>query len=388
MQVRSSGPLSPGLVLGEGVQLRPVNSLVLYRELTKDAPARSRLKGGERTMAVRALGLLALLIAAPAEAGKPFDVHGLIIGDEGARYLKGVPTLDLQQQRGAVQLRSLGFYNNRPVFAVAIFNGGQEPVNIGLEDIHVVAAGSPLRVFSVEELERQAKRKAWWSKFGTALLGGLSAGLAANQRSTYRGTISGPYGTYSVHASYPSLAGQLQADRIQANTMWSVAAIQYQLDQTIAMVNNHVVQRTTVDPGASYAGLVVLDKLKTGKPPFEIRLDVDWNGERYPFAYLIQKPGRPVPEPYSGMLAANAKPRALSTRFAAPLKAQEAGAQSANANVDEVEGAIYLRSGAVKIPAETSSGYCLKTPPRYVGTGSVDYPAISGGLPRCKAAAD
>jgi hypothetical protein len=49
------------------------------------------------------------LLSTPALAGdKPFDVHGLIVGNEGARYLKGVPTLDLQQQRGAVQIRSRG----------------------------------------------------------------------------------------------------------------------------------------------------------------------------------------------------------------------------------------------------------------------------------------
>ena len=65
-------------------------------------------------MAVRALGFCALLlVASAAQAGKPFDVHGLIVGNEGARYLKGVPTLDLQQRRGAIQLRSLGLLTMR-----------------------------------------------------------------------------------------------------------------------------------------------------------------------------------------------------------------------------------------------------------------------------------
>ena len=267
-------------------------------------------------MIVRALTLSGLLLlAAPAVASKPFDVHGLIIGNEGARYVKGVPTLDLQQQRGAIQLRSLGFYKNRPIFAIAFYNAGPEPWNIGLEDIHAVVNGEALRVFPVEELERQEKQKAWWSQFGMALLGGLSAGLSASQRDHYHSTISGPYGSYSVHSSYPSLAGQLRADAISADTAFGIAAIQYQLDRTIELINDHVVQRTTVDPGASYAGLIVMDKLKKGDPPFELHLDVDWNGERYPFAYVMQKPGRPVPAQYSAMLAAKAKPRALSARL-------------------------------------------------------------------------
>lgn len=336
-------------------------------------------------MSVRISALCALvLFATPAEAGKPFDIHGLIVGNEGARYVKGVPTLDLQQQRGAIELRSLGFYNNRPVFAIAFYNAGPDPVNIGLEDIHATSNGSPLRVFPVEELERQAKHKAWWTQFGLALLGGVSAGLAASSRDTYRSTISGPYGTYTVHSSFPSLAGQLQADRIQTDTAYGIAAIQYQLDRTIELINDHVVQRTTIDPGSSYAGLLILDKLKAGDPPFELHLDVDWNDERYPFAYVMQKRGRPVPERYAAMLAEHAKPRARTAAFSAHASQDAGPAPLMSAAVKNMpEGTIRLPSGAVKIPAKTTSGYCLKAPRDYMGTGDENFPAITGAMPRC-----
>jgi hypothetical protein len=334
-----------------------------------------------RTVSVVAL----LVIATPALAGSPFDIHGLIVGNEGARYVKGVPTLDLQQQRGAIQLRSFGFYNNRPMFAIAFFNAGPDPVNIGLEDIHVTTNGTPLRVFTVQELERQAKQKAWWTQFGMALIGGIGAGVAASQRSTYHSTISGPYGSYHVHASYPSLTGQWQAAAIQADTITAIAAIQYQLDQTLDMVNNHVVQRTTVDPGESYAGLIVLDKLKTGNPPFEMHLDVDWNGERYPFAYVLQKPGKPVPDQYAAMLAANSKPKRAS--FSSANVAAASGAVRAPhaqlAKKDE-KGLIFTRSGVVMVPSKTTSGYCLRVPDGYVSTGTEDYPIISRARPLCK----
>ena len=336
-------------------------------------------------MSVRVVALCgALLFATSAQAGKPFDIHGLIVGNEGARYVKGVPTLDLQQTRGAIELRSLGFYNNRPMFAIAFYNAGPEPVNIGLEDIHVTSNGEALRVFPVEELERQAKHKAWWSQFAIAMLGGVSAGLAASQRNTYHSTITGPYGTYSVHASYPSLAGQLQAENISLNTAWSIAAIQYQLDRTIDLINDHVVQRTTIDPGSTYGGLIIMDKLKRGDPPFEMHLDVDWNGERYPFAYVMQKPGRAVPERYAAMLAERSKPRALNAMFAKPSDASAGPSFATRAtSAKAVEGAVYLASGAVKIPAKTKSGYCLKAPDGYVATGAVDTPVITAALPRC-----
>jgi hypothetical protein len=309
------------------------------------------------------------------------------VGNEGARYVKGIPTLDLQQHRGAIQLRSLGFYNNRPIFAIGFYNAGLEPVNIGLEDIHASVSGDPLTVFPVEELERQAKHKAWWTQFGMALLGGVSAGLASSRRDHAYGTITGPYGTYSIHTSYPSLAGQLQADRITTDTAWGIAAIQYQLDRTIELINDHVVQRTTVDPGSTYGGLIVLDKLKKGDPPFELHLDVDWNGERYLFAYVMQKPGQPVPERYSAMLASKAKPRARNALFSAPLPpstpARGSPASGYAAMTTPVAGAIYLSSGTIKIPAKTASGYCLKARDDYVATGAKDYPVITRALPRC-----
>jgi hypothetical protein len=335
-------------------------------------------------MSFRALGACALLLlATPAQAGKPFDVHGLIIGNEGARYVKGVPTLDLQQQRGAIELRSLGFYNNHPMFAIAFYNAGPEPMNIGLEDIHAAANGTQLRVFPVEELERQAKHKAWWSQFAIAMLGGVSAGLSASRRDTYHSTITGPYGTYTLNASYPSLAGQLQAENISLNTAYSIAAIQYQLDRTIELINDHVVQRTTIDPGSTYGGLIIMDKLKQGDPPFELHLDVDWNGERYPFAYVMQKPGRPVPDRYNPMLAEHAKPRALNAMFAGHAAQSDAAPQPAYAPPKKVDGAIFLSSGVVKIPAKTASGYCLKAPDDYVATGAANSPVITGALPRC-----
>lgn len=334
-----------------------------------------------------------LLLATPVHAAKPFDVHGLIIGNEGARYVKGVPTLDLQQRLGAVQLRSFGFLNNRPMFAIAFYNAGQEPVNIGPENIHVTANGQPLTIFTVEELQRQAKNDAFWNKFALAMAGGLGAAAAASQRSTYSSTLSTPYGTYRYHSSYPSIYGQLQADRISTDTAWGMAAIQHQLDATLERLDDHVVQRTTIDPGQSYAGRIILDKLKKSDPPFELRFDVDWNGERYSFAYVFHRPGRAVPAQYSGMLAANAKPKLFVTRFdprtgesmasgTAPAPSVPA-VVSAAPRTGAARGAIALRSGAVKIPAKTPSGYCLKAPEGYRATGSQDYPAITAALPRC-----
>ena len=344
---------------------------------------------GGRPMRLYIATAMIALIATPTSAAPKIDVQGLILGTEGARYVKGVPTLDLQQQRGAIQLRFLGWDHSNAVFAIGFFNGGQEPVNIGIENLHASADGKSIRIYSVDELTRQAKNRATWRKIGLAFLGGLGAAAAASQRSSYSGTIISPYGgMYSYSGSYPSLYGQLQANRISANTATSMAAIQYQLDATISAIGDRILQTTTVDPGTTFGGLIVVQKLDYGKTPLEFRLEADWNGERYPFGYVLLRKGLAIPDAYASRLASKAKPMAFVDRTAIPAVGAATPNASGKSNVGVAqsrhpEGAIVLSSGAVKIPAKTASGYCLKTPQHYVGAGSMNFPSITGALPRC-----
>jgi hypothetical protein len=46
-------------------------------------------------------------------------------------------------------------------------------------------------------------------------------------------------------------------------------------------------------------------------------------------------------------------------------------------------GTIDLGGGVKLIPAKTLSGYCIKGPPGYVGTGSVNRPSITTARPIC-----
>ena len=322
-----------------------------------------------------------VLIAAPAFAEPHIDIHGLVEGAEGARFIKGVPTLDLPLQNGAVQVRPLGFDHNDTVFAVAVYNAATEPANIALEDMHATVDGTPVRIWTGQDLARQAKNRAMWAQIGIAFLAGVGGAVAASQRSTYHSTYATPHGVYTFSGSYPSIAGQLQANAIAANGAFAMASIQQRLDFALANIDNNVVARTTVDPGMSYGAIVVVDKLDYGRAPFELHLTVDWNGERYPFAFLLTKTGQAAPPEYSIKLAENSKPKLLRLpSTAAPMVA----AAATVAPQAPAQGAIYLSSGAVKIPAKTSSGYCLEAPADYVATGDLNYPIIDGALPRCE----
>lgn len=50
---------------------------------------------------------------------------------------------------------------------------------------------------------------------------------------------------------------------------------------------------------------------------------------------------------------------------------------------DDKPGTIDLGSGVKLVPAETLSGYCIKAPVGYQGTGSVNKPAITNARPLC-----
>lgn len=326
-------------------------------------------------------GFASFVIAAPAFADPHIDIHGLVEGAAGARFVKGIPTIDLPLQNGAVQVRPLGFDHSDTVFAVAVYNASNEPANIALEDMHANVDGSPVRIWTGQDLARQAKNRAMWAQIGIAFIAGVGGALAASQRTTYRSSYSTPHSTYTFRGSYPSIAGQIQANDIAANGAFAMASIQQRLDFALANIDASVVQRTTVDPGMSYGAIVVVDKVDYGKAPLVLHLNVDWNGERYPFSFLLTRAGQSAPPEFVARLAENTKPRTLMM----PRQAHASlSAATAAGPAQPPEGAIYLPSGAVKIPAKTASGYCLEAPADYVATGDLNYPIIDGALPRCE----
>ena len=329
----------------------------------------------------------AVLASSPAAANPRIDVHGLVRGGEGARFVKGVPTLELPLKLGAVQIRPLGFDHNDTVFAVAVFNAGLEPANIALEDMHASVNDTPIRIWTGRDLAKQAKNRAMWAELGIAFLSAAGSALAASQRSTYHSNYSTPYGSYSFHGSYPSVYGQLLANDIATSGALSMAFVQQRLDMALANIDENVVQRTTVDPGMAYAAIVVVDKVDYAKAPLELHLAIDWNGERYPFAFLLTKEGQAAPTQYSSILAENTRPIALDHRWGNQLPAPSTtafAARSGSMRVTPPQGSIFLGSGAIKIPAKTPSGYCLEAPPNYVATGDLKNPVINDALPRCE----
>ena len=239
--------------------------------------------------------LAALSVSTSAIASPKWDIQPVQHGQETVRYLKSVPTLDLEQHDGVVQITPLPFDHGSLVFGVAVYNDGHLPANMGIEQVHVSFGGQPVTVFTEHQLVKKAKSRAMWSQIGLAVLGGLAAGAASSQRYHYNSTFITPRGTYRYHFSAPSVAGQFQAAAITASTGYGIAQVQSQLDQTIAVLGDEVIQLTTVDPGESYAGKFVIAKVDPKALPATVNITIDWNGESYPFVFRIAKRGSPAP---------------------------------------------------------------------------------------------
>lgn len=241
-------------------------------------------------------GAMALVSTASAAiAGDKSVLQPVQVGEETVRFDRGVPTTDLQLPHGAVQITPLMMDHGGLSFGIAVLNNGDQPANIDVTNIEARAGAQVLPVLTRDQLEAKAKNRAMWASIAMAAIGGLSAAAAASQRDEYRSTLITPRGTYRAVYSAPSTAGQVQAAAIAAGTGITLANIQGQLDATRAELGANIVQITTVDPNESYAGRIVLTKIKNKAMPQRVDITVHWNGEDYPFAFQLAKKGTPMP---------------------------------------------------------------------------------------------
>ncbi len=249
------------------------------------------------------------------------------IGAETVRYMQGTPTLDLAATNGHVQVTPLGMDHSGVSFSIAVFNGGQAPADFDVSNISVTAEGAPVAVLTEKQLVAKAKNRAMWTTIALAAVGGVAAVAAAGQQTHYRSKTRTPFGTYRTQGSYRSTNDALQTAAIAAGTGAGIAAIQSQLDRTRQMLGNEIIQLTTVGPGDSYAGRIILDKI-AGAPPATIQIVVNWNGRQYPFAWQLAKEGTPapvfrdVPRPQEAAMPAPAFPKSDQAMPNAAVPAQ------------------------------------------------------------------
>jgi hypothetical protein len=239
----------------------------------------------------------ALAVSGPVKplAADQFVVQALPLGDASVRYERGAATVSLLGQRGMVQVRPLRFDRGRISIGVAVYNDGEAPANFDGRMVNARLNGAIATILSYDDLVRQAENRSNWAQVGIAVAGGLAATAAASQRDTYTATTWTPYGTYRSVYTYSRPTAAADAAVVLAGTAVGMSAVQDRLNRTIESLGDEIVQRTTIDPGDSYAGRIVLDRLRL-KAGSELRVIVRWYGEDYPFLFRVVKPGTPEPD--------------------------------------------------------------------------------------------
>jgi hypothetical protein len=222
-----------------------------------------------------------------------YNVAPIADNSQQIRYERGQPTIYSEMQFGAVQVTSLGVNGDKRLgFRVAAFNKGTVPSNFGVENISLVQAdGSPDKIMTASELEHEAQVQADWNTLAvslTAVSQSISASQAAYTTTTGTAdTSEGPV-SFSSQSYNPALAQQgIDEAGVEMNA--NLHSIEDTLDHTVNSIRDNVLQTTTVDPGNSYGGIAVANKLSSSIFPQEVTLHVNWNGEDHLFRFAVAK---------------------------------------------------------------------------------------------------
>lgn len=238
-----------------------------------------------RKMLAGAACALALSGCATSYSIVPVDTGHAMVS-----WHNGRPTTDLELHNGAVMVTPLGVeVNGRISFAVAGYNKLDTPAYFGSENFTARVGGAPVQVYSYEQLEREAENAATWAAFAVALTGVATAYAASsNAYRTTDTTVYTPRGAYVARTvTYDPAAAAMGTVAATAVTVGGLQLIDQQLGDTLDRLGGTILQTTTIEPGQSYGGQIVVGRSRRAVP-YEVDVVAHWNGEDYLFRYRVE----------------------------------------------------------------------------------------------------
>lgn len=223
-----------------------------------------------------------------------YSVAPVAAASQSVTYDHGSPMVMSKKEQGAVRVSpTSNAFQGRMSFGVVAFNDGKTSANLGTENVRVfTAAGTPVTVFTYEQLAAQAKRAAAWATVAVALSGAANA-YAAAQPTTVNsyGSVYGTRGsaTYTANSTIYNPSNAALANSInQANTSRSLNQISSTLDATLNNLGSSILRTTTIEPGNAFGGNVILEKPKFAKGEEQaLRVVVTFNGEEHEFRFSV-----------------------------------------------------------------------------------------------------
>lgn len=251
-------------------------------------------------------------LPAPSFAATPLTLYPERIGAETARFYRGSATIQLKTPAGIVEVRPMPAEKGQVAFSLAVFNHSRSPANFGVENVSATVNGVPAAVPTYAQLADRAEQKARNAKIGTALFAGALAGVAstASNQGTYYRHVRGPRGGYTRAIHWEdNTPGVIGATAAVAGGAIAIRSIDQKLDYTLDRLGGQILQTTTVDPGASFGGMIVVPVDREAGYPARIRLQVSFNGALYPFAFQLAPAGMAAPPPMPATAQVDAAPQ-------------------------------------------------------------------------------
>jgi hypothetical protein len=194
-------------------------------------------------------------------------------------------------EKAGIVMQGLGDYGGgRVAFGILYHNKTKSLCEFSIANIVALnAKGKKLRIYTAEELEREARTRAAIAAACIAMGQGAQSFAAAQPTyTTASGGFNGytPYGNYSgsYYGSSTSYnpAQQIAANQaIQANTATQLNSVASGLNQVLGSISQ-VLSRTTVPPNGCVQGMVIVKKSSA------IYFKVLANGEEVPFEFLVK----------------------------------------------------------------------------------------------------
>lgn len=223
-----------------------------------------------------------------------YSVTPVASDTQNLTYDRGVAVVMSKKDRGAVRVAPTStVFEGRMSLGVVAFNDSERSANLGAENVLVfTASGSSVRVFTYEQLVKEAKNQAAWQAFAVAMAAGANA-YAASQPTTVNsyGTAYGTGGSmnYASTSTINNPANTALANSInQAQTNRSINQIADTLDATLASLGSNILRTTTIEPGNAFGGNVIIDKprFKEGEEHV-LRVVVNFDGEEHEFKFSV-----------------------------------------------------------------------------------------------------
>jgi hypothetical protein len=192
-------------------------------------------------------------------------------------------------------------FSKRASFNVYVLNRGANQFDFAPENVAILLPdGTRIPMLNADDLTKQERRREVWQNVFLALsMIGNSMGTAGAGESYGTATIAGPggVGVVSYSGYNGAAAAAASAAAAEQNAAHAQRLAQAQADNRAAI--ELVMQRTTVDPGATVGGIVYFDlpaKLRDGKGPIAATFIVQAGADAHVFTGKFFVADKPDPD--------------------------------------------------------------------------------------------